>query len=111
MTDYNGEERTLIRTQGTQERSVTGASSETATIALTVPAERVPIILDGYYAMPSTASSVIIQTVNRGRNTGEGAAFVFWLSLNGVDLIGTYYTGIVPFGQLTDIVGVGTVTS
>ena len=42
--------------------------------------------------------------VNRGRNTGGGAAFVYWRSPNGYDPTGIYYTGSVPFGQLTDII-------
>lgn len=51
-----------------------------------------------------------IRVVNRGRNTGAGPAFVYWDSPGAPDVSGAFYGGSVPFGQLADIVGVGTFT-
>jgi hypothetical protein len=45
--------------------------------------------------------------VNRGRNTGAGAAYVYWSSPAPVDTTGSYYSGSVVFSQLTDIIIVG----
>ena len=49
--------------------------------------------------------------VNRGKNTGAGAAYVYWASPNGVDATGLFYTSTVPWVQITDVVGVGTYNS
>jgi hypothetical protein len=46
-------------------------------------------------------------TVNRARNTGAGAAFLYWLSPDGVDVAGIYYTGSVEWPHLTDVIAVG----
>lgn len=44
--------------------------------------------------------------LNRGRNTGGGAAFVYWLSPVS-DPTGAFYAGSVPWSQLTDVICVG----
>jgi len=46
--------------------------------------------------------------IMRGKNTGGGAAWVFWEAENGPDPDGNYYDGAVPFSQLTDIVWAAT---
>jgi hypothetical protein len=46
--------------------------------------------------------------INRGKNTGVGDAYVYWSSPNSVDTVGIYYNCIVPWVQITDVVGVGT---
>lgn len=64
--------------------------------------DSVLIVKEGYlYTVPRRL------VVNRGRNTGEGAAYVYWTSPNSLDTSGIYYSGSVPFGQLTDIIKVG----
>jgi hypothetical protein len=42
--------------------------------------------------------------VMRGKNTGGGAAWIYWEAEGGPDPNGNYYNGSVPFSQLTDIV-------
>jgi len=56
-------------------------------------------------------TGAVVWFINRGRNDGSGPAFAYWLSPDGIDLIGAYYDGGVPFGQLSDIVGAGTFTA
>lgn len=41
--------------------------------------------------------------LNRADNTGGGAAFVYWISPTFPDTAGSYYNGVVPFSQLTNI--------
>lgn len=60
----------------------------------------------GLYGMIPAAATVT-QFVNRGRNTGAGPAYVYWVSPDAADPTGTYYSGFVPFGQLADFVVVG----
>jgi hypothetical protein len=48
-----------------------------------------------------------IYIINRGKNTGAGAAYVYWSSPNSVDTTGLYYVSIVPWIQITDVIGVG----
>ena len=53
-------------------------------------------------------ASLTTYYINRGKNTGAGAAFVYWVSKDAPDPAGASYTGSVPFGQLTGIVVAGT---
>ena len=44
--------------------------------------------------------------LNRGTNSGAGAAFVYWLSPNNSDPSGVYYNQAVPCGQITSVIEV-----
>ena len=73
-----------------------------------------PNNLDVYHSMiirPTRAAGIRgalhCYFVNRGRNTGAGAAYVYWASPNSVDTAGVFYTSAVPWAQITDVVGVG----
>ena len=46
--------------------------------------------------------------IMRGKNTGGGAAWVYWEAEGGADPTGNFYNGSVPFSQLTDIVWAAT---
>lgn len=50
--------------------------------------------------------------INRGTNSGGGAAFAYWMSPDKPDPMGVYYAGsrnTIPWAQLIDIISVGTV--
>lgn len=50
------------------------------------------------------------QILNRGRNTGAGDAYVYWLSPTSYDPTGAYYPAGKPaWADITDVIGVGTV--
>jgi hypothetical protein len=56
----------------------------------------------------ATSGSPPFYAIMRGRNTGAGAAYVYWLSENKPDPAGLYYAGPVPFSQLADIIWAAT---
>jgi hypothetical protein len=91
--------RTVGRFQASQERNATAVDH--STITNTQSPKAIVSNLGVVGQLPRR------HAINRGRNTGAGSAYVFWLSPTFPDPDGLYYTGTVPFALLTDIVGVG----
>ena len=59
---------------------------------------------------PMGSNKPTFYAIMRGRNTGGGAAWVYWYAEGGADPTGRYYNGSVPFSQLADIIWASTMT-
>jgi hypothetical protein len=104
MTDYNGVVRTISRLSEVFLKETTG---EDRNLISVVSSTANRISYTGTLALPT---SRVIKFINRGKNTGAGAAFAYWVSSDTPDPTGGSYSGSIPFGQLTDIIVVGTFT-
>jgi hypothetical protein len=101
MADYSTSVRGLIHNAGLESRELS-ATSATSTITGNGAWVRRPwtgvLYRDAYRFV-----------LNRGTNSGAGAAFVYWLSPNNSDPSGVYYNQAVPWGQITSVIEVTTV--
>lgn len=103
MATFDAVVRTMDRSVAEQERNATGVDHTTL-----FQAQSPKVIKENVGVVGQLPRRHII---NRGRNTGIGAAYIYWLSPTNPDPNGIYYMGVVPFSQLADIVGVGATTS
>lgn len=108
MADYNGTLRSVERIAETCERDfVANNVAFASTVSQYGNALVVRPIRDAQLAFVDVTVAVTWY-VNRGKNTGAGPAFVYWSSPSAADPTGVYYSGSVPFGQLTGMVVVST---
>jgi hypothetical protein len=75
--------------------------------------DKIGMMIGGSSVAIVNTSAAEFYVLNRGRNTGAGPEYVYWLSPNALDPTGNNYPspppGDVPFAQLTDIIWVQTV--
>jgi len=104
MADYNGASRDFGYASGTNLRELAASGEHQATTVVGNNADLMRPNRDGQLDFVSQTTT---QFENRGRNTGAGPAYVYWVSSGAPDPTGLQYTGSVPFGQLADLVVVG----
>lgn len=104
MADYNGRQFSLVKSEGTFLFSMSSGNLLVTSVWEGLFASSLPGRPHNGGEDHFVPRKMIL---NRGRNTGGGDAYAYWQSPDTVDTDGLFYTGSIPFVQLTDIMQVG----